>query len=63
MGPAPEGALNFAAWSMIRDLVGAQPSLTEAAWETLHASAEVLLPATGTDGPPTLPRPGSYLEF
>lgn len=66
MGPAPEGALNVAAWQMIRDLVGAQPNLTEAAWEDLHASSEVLLPATGTDGP-TVPRmgpgTGSYLEF
>jgi hypothetical protein len=63
MGPAPEGALNLAAWQMIRDLVGAQPTLTEAAWETLHATAEVLLPATGTDGPAPMPRAGSYLEF
>jgi hypothetical protein len=23
MGPAPEGALNLAAWQMIRDIVGA----------------------------------------
>ena len=36
MGPAPEGALNLAAWQMIRDIVGADPALTEAAWETLH---------------------------
>ena len=66
MGPAPEGALNLAAWQMIRDLVGAQPALTEAAWENLHASAEALLPATGTDGPaPAIPRANSpsYLEF
>ena len=66
MGPAPEGALNVAAWQMIRDLVGAQPNLTEAAWEDLHAAGEVLLPATGTDGL-TVPRvgagTGSYLEF
>lgn len=65
MGPAPEGALNLAAWQMIRDLVGAQPALTEAAWENLHANAEALLPATGTDGPAAIPRVGStsYLEF
>jgi hypothetical protein len=31
MGPAPEGALNLAAWNMIRDIVGADPALTEAA--------------------------------
>lgn len=66
MGPAPEGALNFAAWQMIRDVVGAQPTLTEAAWENLHTTAsEALLPATGTDGPAPIPRAnsGSYLEF
>ena len=65
MGPAPEGALNLAAWQMIRDLVGAQPTLTEAAWEDLHANAEALLPATGTDGPAVTPHSGSasYLEF
>ncbi len=63
MGPAPDGALNLAAWQMIRDIVGADPSLTEAAWENLHGMAEGLLPATGTDGAPRLPHPGSYLEF
>ena len=61
MGPAPEGALNLAAWNMIRDIVGADPALTEAAWETLHLVDEKMLPATGTEG--GTPRPGSYLEF
>jgi hypothetical protein len=63
MGPAPEGALNLAAWEMIRDLVGAQPNLTEAAWENLHGTAEALLPATGTEGVPAPSRPTAYLEF
>jgi hypothetical protein len=49
MGPAPEGALNIAAWQMIRDLVGADPALNQAAWENLRGNAG-LLPATGTDG-------------
>jgi hypothetical protein len=65
MGPAPEGALNLAAWQMIRDIVGADPALTEAAWENLHdvgqRPGENLL-ATGTEGAPP-PRRGSYLEF
>lgn len=60
MGPAPEGALNLAAWQMIREIVGADPALTEAAWESLHG-LEGLLPATGTVGPH--PGRGSYLEF
>ena len=63
MGPAPEGALNLAAWQMIRDLVGAHPALTESAWETLHGTGDPLLPATGTEGSAPLPRAGSYLEF
>lgn len=65
MGPAPEGALNLAAWQMIRDIVGTDPALTEAAWETLHdggKSAGENLLATGTEGA-LPPRPGSYLEF
>ena len=62
MGPAPEGALNLAAWNMIRDIVGADPALTEAAWENLHGVEEGLLP-TGSEGGGHPPRPGSYLEF
>jgi hypothetical protein len=60
MGPAPEGALNIAAWQMIRDLVGADPALNQAAWETLRGIVG-LLPATGTDGDRP-PRSG-YFEF
>jgi hypothetical protein len=64
MGPAPEGALNLAAWQMIRDIVGADPALTEAAWESLHGieEAEGLLPATGTAGAHPS-RAGAYFEF
>jgi hypothetical protein len=36
MGLPPEGALNMAAWDMIRDLVSSEPSLNEAAWEGLR---------------------------
>jgi hypothetical protein len=63
MGPPPEGSLNLAAWHMIRDIVGADPALTEAAWENLHGVGEGLLSATGTEGGSLPPRPGSYLEF
>ena len=48
MGPAPEGAFNIAAWQMIRDIVGADPALTEAAWEDLRGFVG-FLPATGTE--------------
>ena len=39
MGMPPEGALNMAAWDMIRDLVSAEPSLNMAAWESLRGVA------------------------
>ena len=62
MGPAPEGALNVAAWQMIRDLVGADPALTEAAWQSLSRTVD-LLPATGTDGIAPPARTAGYFEF
>lgn len=62
MGPAPEGALNIAAWQMIRDLVGADPALNQAAWENLRGNAG-LLPATGTDGHAPSPHSAGYFEF
>jgi len=65
MGPPPEGALNLAAWQMIRDLVGADPALTEAAWENLSGVAGLLpaadLPPTGTDSPRRAT--SGYFEF
>lgn len=60
MGPPPEGALNLAAWEMIRELVSSDPALTAAAWESLRA-IDGFLPANGTDGPRRAV--GGYLEF
>jgi hypothetical protein len=42
MGMPPEGALNMAAWDMIRDLVSSEPSLNEAAWESLRGGVGLL---------------------
>ena len=42
MGLPPEGALNMAAWDMIRDLVSSEPSLNEAAWESLRGVVALL---------------------
>lgn len=42
MGLPPDGALNMAAWEMIRDLVSAEPSLNEAAWENLRGIVGLL---------------------
>lgn len=61
MGPPPEGALNVAAWKMIRELVSADSALNDAAWETLRGIVG-LLPATGTDGPRPI-NGGGYFEF
>ena len=46
MGLPPDGALNMAAWEMIRDLVSAEPSLNEAAWENLRGIVGLLGPGS-----------------
>jgi hypothetical protein len=62
MGPPPEGALNIAAWDMIRDLVAADPALNRAAWESL-TGVLAMLPATGTDGSARPAANSGYFEF
>jgi len=62
MGPPPEGALNLAAWQMIRDLVSSDPALNVAAWESLRGIAG-FLPATGTDDTPRRTIASGYFEF
>lgn len=61
MGPAPEGALNVAAWSMLRDVVASDPALNDAAWESIRGITGYL-PATGTSGPRPVSGNG-YFEF
>jgi hypothetical protein len=61
MGLPPEGALNLAAWDMIRELVSSDPALAEAAWETLRGVTGLLL-ATGTDDS-RANGSGGYFEF
>lgn len=61
MGPAPEGALNMAAWKMIRDLVGADPALNQAAWEDLRGLAGLL--PQDVDSAPRLTGTSGYFEF
>jgi hypothetical protein len=51
MGMPPEGALNLAAWDMIRDLVSSEPSLNQAAWEGLRGVVALL--GSGDDSAPT----------
>jgi len=63
MGPPPEGALNLAAWNMIRDLVGSDPALNQAAWESLRGIVGLLPAATGTEGSPRRASSGGYFEF
>jgi hypothetical protein len=62
MGPPPDGALNLAAWDMIRDLVGSDPALNQAAWENLSGILG-LLPSTGTDGTSHTAPAAGYFEF
>lgn len=60
MGPPPEGALNLAAWGMIRELVSADPALNEAAWEDLCGVSRKVL-AGETEAPRRAV--GSFVEF
>lgn len=60
MGPPPEGALNIAAWNMIRDLVSSDPALTEAAWQDMRDIVG-LLPGEA-EAPPRATASG-YFEF
>ena len=62
MGPPPEGALNMAAWGMIRELVASDQSLNHAAWENLNEVQDSLLP-TGTDSVRPSAQSGGYFEF
>ena len=61
MGPPPEGALNIVAWNMIRDLVSSDPSLSRAAWESMH-DVIGLLPSQEADAQPRR-AVGGYFEF
>jgi hypothetical protein len=60
MGLPPEGALNVAAWDMIRALVGADPALNEAAWENLRGVVGLL---TDGQGKGEAARPDSWVNF
>jgi hypothetical protein len=62
MGPPPEGALNIAAWKMIRDLVGADPALNQAAWEDLRGLAG-FLPEAEPDARSRPTGTAGYFEF
>jgi hypothetical protein len=62
MGPPPEGALNVAAWQMIRELVGADPALNEAAWESLRGVVGLLPEGDGEEGARHTGT-GGYFEF
>lgn len=61
MGPPPEGALNVAAWQMIRELVSSDPALAAAAWEDLR-EVDAFLPGNSSDDGQRR-AVGGYLEF
>jgi hypothetical protein len=62
LGPPPEGALNIAAWKMIRDLVSGDPALNEAAWESLRGVVG-FLPTGEDDHGLRIASGGGYFEF
>jgi hypothetical protein len=62
MGPPPEGALNVAAWDMIRDLVAADRALNQAAWDNLSETI-TSLSANGTEGARLASSSSGYFEF
>ncbi len=61
MGPPPEGALNLAAWEMIRELVSSDPSLNDAAWESLQVLTRSL--PENVNESALRHAVGGYLEF
>jgi len=61
MGLPPEGALNLAAWDMIRDLVSSDPALNQTAWESLRAFAGLLPP--GETDRDSRPPSDSWVNF
>jgi hypothetical protein len=63
MGPPPEGALNIAAWNMIRDLVGSDPALNQAAWENLRGIVGLLPAGDAESRPRRAAAGGGYFEF
>jgi hypothetical protein len=63
MGPPPEGALNMAAWHMIREIVSDDPALNQAAWEELRGTEELLPPQESEVAPRRAIAGGGYFEF
>lgn len=71
LGLAPEGALNIAAWDMIRDLVSSDPALNQAAWENLRGVVRLLEAGEGelqtetepVPQPEPAPRSDAWVNF
>ena len=61
MGLSPEGALNVAAWDMIRDLVSSDPALNQAAWENLRGVVRML--EAGESEPEPEQRSDAWVNF
>ena len=61
MGPPPEGALNLAAWEMIREMVSSDPALNDAAWEALRGVTSLIPQNEAEHG--LRKAVGGYLQF
>jgi hypothetical protein len=57
LGLSPEGALNIAAWDMIRNLVSSDPALNQAAWENLRGLVRLLEAGEAEAQPEPEPEP------
>jgi hypothetical protein len=64
LGLSPEGALNIAAWNMIRDLVSSDPALNQAAWENLRGVVGLLQAGDNDDyNEKDQPRSDAWVNF
>jgi hypothetical protein len=67
LGLPPEGALNVAAWDMIRELVSADPALNQAAWENLRGVVHLLAcgetQSSATPAAEPEPRSDAWVNF
>jgi len=63
MGLPPEGALNVAAWDMIRGLVSSDPGLNQAAWESLRGIVGLLSEGGEEEESPSRSRSDTWVNF
>jgi hypothetical protein len=63
MGLPPEGALNVAAWDMIRGLVSSDQGLSQAAWDSLRGIVGLLPEGATQEESEPRSRSDSWVNF